>query len=1095
MENILQIPSDIPSSGRHHHHSHQSTPTRSRHMNHTIDNRRSPTLSKPKPALSGYKFGRIIGQGGYGKVYECTRISSRNKKGAKPYMRAKKVAIKVISVEKIVRKDIRKRVVKEVEVHLCCDHDNIVKLIDYEEDRHYVYMVMEYCGGGDLYKMFRDKQANGFSEFHAAKLISQLASGIAYLHSNNTMHRDLKLSNLLLTEHGDLKIGDFGLAVLLESPSDEHYTMCGTPNYIAPEVASVSKKQHGMPIDLWAIGVVLYSLIVGRLPFKSDTSSGTLDKVRMLDYKIPNKVSPLARDLIQKLIVEDPDERLSAEDILRHRFILKHCGTIIRSTNNRNSTTDLDAASHARKSRNYANSLFTQSFSSSISSTLSSVSSSNSSINARNQFMRSSVTPSSSLNSEQFLSRKNRRQRQGLRQQHHHNKNRSSTNSNENKIQRRRSDSLETDSTGPSTPVFSGASSSIVSTSLQNRMEDLDLLNTSKQGQEYFRKSYASSRGSNGNTYVNKSNLSASVQVVPAIEKFHREKKSKRNSSSVDLLFEAKTVGVNLNKHSESEASFKPRKNKHKPRKLIFGGKESQQGDKLNDGDDDEDCMMVDNGDNFSESNNGDDIGVEEGNIYEQTEQYSQLPVIHVHGLKDFKFDLEDGSIELKNSKGTLNIIRHDDGSRLCINILDYENGIIEVYLPSGELSGIYKRHLLPIKYHPIYRLGWKINEIVRATTPHLTVHDKLAGITCTLMSNDPYPNFDFRQRDGGCVRLNVLSTIARIRTPRGEWFSVKLNNQQHSKNLLPRHFGDFNENTVDVDFMWLPNLPQPPGWFEMFSKNSTTTGSSIAGQQPINFVARYCLTILQKAQQALEYCLQLARNKMAETGNEATTDGWLPKYPFPMTLNQNIFSNFKHNADKEIQGGPESKMQRTVDSETTDLVKEVKANASGILPETETSSVSKTNEESLEMYLFGDVDCGNDNDKVIDDENTKKEVGSSVVNDSSRKFESIGERVLDSFSISESDNDKNEQNIMRLLNVGWVHQSINGLFKFDFEDGISMMYDPKENKPVTYLDVLRGPAEKYDLLRDDGTDLMENVPTYVRNKMDLIKESYPDFF
>ena len=110
MENILQIPRiscqvvDITTIAT------QSTPTRSRHMNHTIDNRRSPTLSKPKPALSGYKFGRIIGQGGYGKVYECTRISSRNRKGAKPYLRAKKVAIKVIiSIGKIVRKDIRKK--------------------------------------------------------------------------------------------------------------------------------------------------------------------------------------------------------------------------------------------------------------------------------------------------------------------------------------------------------------------------------------------------------------------------------------------------------------------------------------------------------------------------------------------------------------------------------------------------------------------------------------------------------------------------------------------------------------------------------------------------------------------------------------------------------------------------------------------------------------------------------------------------------------------------------------------------------------------------------------------------------------------------
>ena len=196
------------------------------------------------PALRGYKFGRVIGQGGYGKVYECICVSPKHK-FANIYERTKKVAIKVISKEKIRRKDIKQRVVKEIEIHQRLQHTNIVSLLEYREDKHYIYLIMEYCGGGDLYRLFRDKQSSGFSEYHAAKLISQLASGIAYLHKYRVMHRDLKLSNLLLTTNGELKIGDFGLAVLLELPTEEHYTMCGTPNYIAPEVASVTKKQHG----------------------------------------------------------------------------------------------------------------------------------------------------------------------------------------------------------------------------------------------------------------------------------------------------------------------------------------------------------------------------------------------------------------------------------------------------------------------------------------------------------------------------------------------------------------------------------------------------------------------------------------------------------------------------------------------------------------------------------------------------------------------------------------------------------------------------------------------------------------------------------
>ena len=121
------------------------------------------------------------------------------------------------------------------------------------------------------------------------------------------------------------------------------------------------------------------------------------------------------------------------------------------------------------------------------------------------------------------------------------------------------------------------------------------------------------------------------------------------------------------------------------------------------------------------------------------------LPLIEVGGIKDFKFNLQDGAAEYRSKNGTLDIERQPDGSRLCIDVFDGAHGQIAVYLPNGKLSGVYRRETLPRKYHPIYILGWKINEIVRATTPYLTVSDKPAGVICTLMSNHPFPNFDFR--------------------------------------------------------------------------------------------------------------------------------------------------------------------------------------------------------------------------------------------------------------------------------------------------------------------------------------------------------------
>jgi polo-like kinase 4 len=127
-----------------------------------------------------------------------------------------------------------KRVANEVEIHWQLRNPSILELYNYFEDSEYVYMVMELCENGNLYQYLREHPRGHLTEPEARGVLLQLIQGLAYLHSNGIIHRDLKLSNLLLNSKYQLKIADFGLAVKLQDPSAEQKTMCGTPNYISP---------------------------------------------------------------------------------------------------------------------------------------------------------------------------------------------------------------------------------------------------------------------------------------------------------------------------------------------------------------------------------------------------------------------------------------------------------------------------------------------------------------------------------------------------------------------------------------------------------------------------------------------------------------------------------------------------------------------------------------------------------------------------------------------------------------------------------------------------------------------------------------------
>ena len=192
-----------------------------------------------------------------------------------------------------------KRVANEVEIHWQLRHSSILELYNYFEDSEYVYLVMEICHGGNLFE-YLQRSGGKLPEAQTRSVMYQLVNGLLYLHSNGIIHRDLKLSNLLLNEKYCLKIADFGLAVKLLDSSSEQKTMCGTPNYISPEI--VSRLPYGLSSDVWSLGCMMVTLLTGSPPFQSSAVKNTLEKVSNVDYTLPSYVSGESKDLVNQML-------------------------------------------------------------------------------------------------------------------------------------------------------------------------------------------------------------------------------------------------------------------------------------------------------------------------------------------------------------------------------------------------------------------------------------------------------------------------------------------------------------------------------------------------------------------------------------------------------------------------------------------------------------------------------------------------------------------------------------------------------------------------------------------------------------------------
>ncbi|KAE8385862.1 kinase-like domain-containing protein [Aspergillus alliaceus] len=268
--------------------------------------------SSPKKLHLGmFEIGKPLGKGKFGRVYLAKERSS-----------GFVCALKVLHKSELQQGGVQKQVRREIEIQSNLRHPNVLRLYGHFQDSKRIFLILEFAGRGELYKHLRKEHR--FPEWKAAQYIAQMAAALKYLHKKHVMHRDIKPENILVGIHGEIKISDFGWSV--HAPNNRRQTMCGTLDYLPPEMLKPGSQDnyYNEKVDLWSLGVLTYEFLVGEAPFE-DTPVMTQRRIARADMTVPSFVSPEARDLIKRLLVLDPEKRISLDEIQRHPWILKHC--------------------------------------------------------------------------------------------------------------------------------------------------------------------------------------------------------------------------------------------------------------------------------------------------------------------------------------------------------------------------------------------------------------------------------------------------------------------------------------------------------------------------------------------------------------------------------------------------------------------------------------------------------------------------------------------------------------------------------------------------------------------------------------------------
>ncbi|MCQ2818294.1 MAG: CDC5/polo family serine/threonine-protein kinase [archaeon] len=255
-----------------------------------------------------YSKGRLLGKGGFAKCYEFRNLETQQI-----------TAAKVIAKSSLVKSRAKQKLISEIKIHKALHHQNIVGFEHYFEDSENVYLLLEICNNQSLNELL--KRRKNLTELEVLCYTAQIIRALKYLHSHRIIHRDLKLGNLFISDKMEIKVGDFGLATKLEFDGERKRTVCGTPNYIAPEILD-GKTGHSYEVDIWSLGVIIYTLIIGKPPFETNNVKETYKRIKMNSYTFPERalISEPAKELIKEILVLDPSKRPSLDDITKSDF-------------------------------------------------------------------------------------------------------------------------------------------------------------------------------------------------------------------------------------------------------------------------------------------------------------------------------------------------------------------------------------------------------------------------------------------------------------------------------------------------------------------------------------------------------------------------------------------------------------------------------------------------------------------------------------------------------------------------------------------------------------------------------------------------------
>eukprot|EP01103_Thecamoeba_quadrilineata_P010528 TRINITY_DN229_c0_g3_i1.p1 TRINITY_DN229_c0_g3~~TRINITY_DN229_c0_g3_i1.p1 ORF type:complete len:784 (+),score=170.24 TRINITY_DN229_c0_g3_i1:73-2424(+) len=265
-----------------------------------------------------YDLKQELGKG----TFSVVRLGINKKTG-------KKSAIKIIN-KKITNIETKQMLETEINILQRVDHPNVIGLQSMYETKTHLFLVMEYVEGGELFDRIIERGC--FSEKDAANIIRQILEAVKYLHSLGVVHRDLKPENVLCAtkEALDVKIADFGLSKILDGDNKQVLqTCCGTPSYAAPELLLC--EGYAEPVDTWAVGVILYTLLSGCLPFFGETHTELFERILAGAFSFPDpewtNISESAKSLVSSLLTANPNKRLTADQALKHPWILGATGT------------------------------------------------------------------------------------------------------------------------------------------------------------------------------------------------------------------------------------------------------------------------------------------------------------------------------------------------------------------------------------------------------------------------------------------------------------------------------------------------------------------------------------------------------------------------------------------------------------------------------------------------------------------------------------------------------------------------------------------------------------------------------------------------